>query len=102
MPLRHHYFNDACPDLFGGFHPTDRFVAKATYPSPLFSSSCEVCGKSYGDHNVWSNACPAAEIGKFAKTFFTPKLSAEAKKNSKPVSRECPCGIVRADCDYHK
>lgn len=21
---------------------------------------------------------------------------------SKPPSRECPCGIVRADCEYHK
>lgn len=21
---------------------------------------------------------------------------------SKPLSRECPCGIARTDCDYHK
>jgi hypothetical protein len=105
---QHYYYNNACPTT-GGFHPSAIFTAK-TVVKTLFSAQCALCGESFGNHNVWSNACPTDDPGIWSITdFFTIKKSDckkdcenSCKKDCKPLSTECPCGINRANCDYHK
>lgn len=81
---------------------------------------CEICGNDWGNnHSAHTGECFAKNglhgAGTYWKhPFFPPiadlkELDKQVKdltwsytKNNKPLSRECPCGIARVDCDYHK
>jgi len=75
---------------------------------------CANCGKDWG-HNHTSGTGVCMDVhGRFLDTTF--KLATNPSKwlscpteipwkyteSAKPKSRECPCGIARVDCDYHK
>jgi hypothetical protein len=71
--------------------------------------------KGYGPAMICME-CPQtiASLGRFKNTSFTslPVFVCEAcgvksdeapiEPKAAPKSRECPCGIFRGDCDYHR
>jgi len=71
---------------------------------------CANCGESYGEHCAIDDWCPVDGAPSLYSTIYK-YLSINAANpddefpvdfpSSKPMSKECPCGIHRADCIYH-
>ena len=90
-------------------------MANAHIPTPnelYWDESCDRCGKRRGshfavghgkDHQCW---CPGAD-GKRDPNSLGWLKGRNIKPTTpvpplKPLSIECPCGINRKDCEYHK
>lgn len=71
----------------------------------LFRDKCRNCGEEAGNHHSRSAACPDhtnqdwSRTHKFHLKDVHPTTTVTTQK---PLSKECPCGISRQDCTYHK
>jgi len=55
---------------------------------------CGMCGHIWGEHAFVFGECPNGRT----KFYWAGSVSI----GREPESRECPCGIYRGDCEYHK
>ena len=69
---------------------------------------CANCGESYGEHCAIDEWCPLANPAHYSTTYKYLSIHATNPDQfsidfppSKSLSKECPCGIHRADCVYH-
>jgi hypothetical protein len=65
----------------------------------LTTKKCFLCCKIAGEHEALDGFCPTDVSGVYLFTKFTELL---AQQSFKKLSKECPCGIFRADCEYHR
>jgi hypothetical protein len=72
------------------------------YGQEYWDLVCSNCGGRCGyDHMSGPGTCLDKITGQAKNTKFKLDLSqSDGKKRSH--SRECPCGIYRGDCEYHK
>jgi len=72
---------------------------------------CANCGKDWGHSHISGDGSCVDLPGSFWKrSKASPNMNGDILPENtwkytpsfKPKSRECPCGIARVDCDYHK
>jgi hypothetical protein len=75
----------------------------------LANKKCFHCGGTAGNHESYDGYCPInpnqPPFGGWRHSKFIELADVELvvpQKNEKKLSKECPCGISRSDCEYHK
>lgn len=61
---------------------------------------CGTCGINWGEHEYDHGKCPRASQS--YDWHPTNRFTQNAKAIPQTKSRECPCGIMRLDCEYHR
>lgn len=115
-------WGDHYPDLNGHLCPMPAVSGGGNIPNTTgavfkhtsITTMCTACGFERGSHYprgipyAGQRLCPkmiasgGTMPNTIGKIFTVKKSSPPAKTPTKTFSRECPCGIFRADCSYHK